>query len=90
MRRAVSSTLSPSPLTPQVFTAKGFVFVSINYRLRPKATIKEMAGAGISAKAYPAEGKNPNTLNDGLGTPDDKPTQVLFDFLSGVLKKCSS
>jgi acetyl esterase/lipase len=29
---------------PQAFTEKGFVFVSINYRLLPKATIKQMAG----------------------------------------------
>jgi arylformamidase len=28
---------------PQAFTDKGFVFVSINYRLLPKATIKQMA-----------------------------------------------
>src|SRR5262245_45102533 len=29
---------------PQVFTARGFVFVSINYPLLPKVTIKQMAG----------------------------------------------
>jgi acetyl esterase/lipase len=29
---------------PTAFTAKGFVFVSVNYRLLPKATIKQMAG----------------------------------------------
>jgi acetyl esterase/lipase len=28
---------------PQAFTAKGFVFISINYRLLPKVTIKQMA-----------------------------------------------
>src|SRR6266542_3364800 len=28
---------------PQAFADKGFVFVSINYRLLPKATIKQMA-----------------------------------------------
>ncbi len=43
--------------------------------------------AGISAQAYPAEGKNHITLNDDLGKPDDKPTQVLFDFLGKVPKK---
>lgn len=43
--------------------------------------------AGVSAKAYPAEGKNHVTLNDDLGPPDDKPTQVLFEFLDGLLKK---
>jgi len=28
---------------PQAFADKGFVFVSINYRLLPEATIKQMA-----------------------------------------------
>jgi acetyl esterase/lipase len=29
---------------PRAFVAKGFLFVSVNYRLLPKATIKQMAG----------------------------------------------
>src|SRR5436305_8308058 len=29
---------------PRAFTDKGFVFVSINYRLLPKVTIRQMAG----------------------------------------------
>src|SRR5262249_36464430 len=29
---------------PKAFVAKDFVFVSVNYRLLPKATIKQMAG----------------------------------------------
>jgi arylformamidase len=49
--------------------------------------VKALQEAGISAKAYPAEGKNHNTLNDDLGKPDDKPTQELFDFMDKVLKK---
>lgn len=43
--------------------------------------------AGIPAKTYAAEGKNHTTLNDDLGTPDDKPTKALFEFLDSVLKK---
>jgi hypothetical protein len=43
--------------------------------------------ADIPADAYGAEGKNHTTLNDDLGTPDDKPTKALFEFLDGVLKK---
>jgi len=43
--------------------------------------------AGVSAKAYPAEGKNHTTINSELGLPDDKPTQALFEFLGRVLKK---
>lgn len=43
--------------------------------------------AGIPASTHAAEGKNHTTLNDDLGTPDDKPTRALLDFLDGVLKK---
>jgi len=43
--------------------------------------------AGIPAKTYAAEGKNHTTLNDDLGTPEDKPTKALFEFLDGVLKR---
>src|SRR5262249_48624539 len=34
---------------PQAFTDKGFVFASINYRLLPEATIKQMAGDVVKA-----------------------------------------
>jgi acetyl esterase/lipase len=43
--------------------------------------------AGIPAKTYAAEGKNHTTLNDDLGTPDDKATKALFEFLDGILRK---
>jgi acetyl esterase/lipase len=49
--------------------------------------VKVLQGAGISAKAYAAENSEHDKLNDGLGVPDDKPTQALFDFVDGVLKK---
>jgi arylformamidase len=49
--------------------------------------LQVLKGAGIPASAYAAEGKNHTTLNDDLGTPDDKPTKALVDFLAGVLKK---
>jgi arylformamidase len=49
--------------------------------------LQVLQGAGIPAKTYAAEGKNHTTLNDDLGTPDDKPTKALFEFLDGVLKK---
>jgi acetyl esterase/lipase len=48
--------------------------------------LQVLQDAGIPAKTYAAEGKNHTTLNDDLGTPDDKPTQTLFEFLDGVLK----
>ena len=49
--------------------------------------VKALLAAEIPAKAYPAEGKNHSTLNDDLGTPDDKPTQALYEFLDGILKE---
>jgi arylformamidase len=49
--------------------------------------VKALQEAGVSAKAYPAEGKNHTTINADLGLPDDKPTQALFEFLGDVLKK---
>lgn len=52
---------------PKAFADRGFVFISINYRLLPDATIKQMAGdvakairwAHDNAKTY---GGDPNTL----------------------------
>jgi acetyl esterase/lipase len=49
--------------------------------------VKVLQEAGISAKAFGAEGKNHTTLNNDLGLPDDRPTQEMFAFLSAVLKK---
>ena len=49
--------------------------------------LQVLKAAGIPANTYAAEGKNHMTLNDDLGTPDDKPTKALFEFLDGVLKK---
>lgn len=49
--------------------------------------VKALQGVGVSAKAYGAEGKTHGTINSDLGLPDDKPTQALFEFLGGVLKK---
>ena len=49
--------------------------------------VKVLQGAGVSAKAYPAEGKNHTTINNDLGLADDRPTQEMFGFLSVALKK---
>lgn len=49
--------------------------------------VKALQEAGISAKAYPAEGKNHTTINNDLGVSGDRPTQEMFGFLSVVLKK---
>jgi acetyl esterase/lipase len=49
--------------------------------------VKALQAAGISARAFPAEGKNHTTLNNDLGLPGDRPTQEMFKFLSTVLKE---
>jgi arylformamidase len=48
---------------------------------------KVLQEAGVSAKTFPAEGSEHDKLNNGLGLPDDKPTQALFEFVDGLLKK---
>jgi acetyl esterase/lipase len=56
-------------------------------KMQSERLVKALQEAGVSAKAYPAEGKNHNTLNNDLGLADDRPTQEMFAFLSTVLKK---
>jgi len=57
-------------------------------KLQSQRLVKALQEAGVMlAKAYPAEGKTHTTINSELGLPDDKPTQVLFEFLNVVLKK---
>jgi arylformamidase len=49
--------------------------------------VKALEQAGISAKAYPAANSEHDKLNDGLGVPDDQPTQALWEFVAAALKK---
>jgi arylformamidase len=49
--------------------------------------VKALQEAGVSARAYPAEGKNHTTINNDLGGADDRTTQEMFAFLSASLKK---
>ncbi|MCI0640169.1 MAG: alpha/beta hydrolase [Gemmataceae bacterium] len=49
--------------------------------------VEALKVTGVLAAAYPAEGKNHTTINNDLGFPDDRPTQEMFSFLNGVLKK---
>jgi len=44
--------------------------------LQSQGLAKALKEAGMSARAYPAEGKT-----------HDKPAQVMFEFLDGLLKK---
>jgi arylformamidase len=48
---------------------------------------ERLTGAGVLAKVVAAEGKTHGTINSDLGLPEDKPTQALYEFLDGVLKK---
>ncbi len=56
-------------------------------KLQSERLAKALADAGISAKAYPAAGKNHTTINAELGEADDKPTEELYRFLDEALKK---
>ncbi len=87
---------SQKDLSPVTHVAKGkdippFLILHVADHPETKAQSQRLAKAlqeaGVSAKAYPAEGKNHTTINADLGLPDDKPTQALFEFLGGVLNK---
>ncbi len=56
-------------------------------KLQSQRLVKALQEAGVSAKAYPAEGKTHTTINSELGLPDDKPSKEMFEFLAGALKK---
>jgi hypothetical protein len=48
---------------------------------------KALHEAGVSDKAYAANGKDHGSINNRLVLPDDKPTKALFEFVDGALKK---
>jgi arylformamidase len=56
-------------------------------KMQSQRLVKVLEASGISAKAYPATGKDHTTLNNDLGLADDRPTQEMFAFLSVALKK---
>lgn len=87
---------SQKDLSPVTHVAKGkgippFLILHVADHPETKAQSQRLAKAlqevGISARAFPAEGKNHTTINADLGLTDDGPTKVLFEFLGGVLKK---
>jgi arylformamidase len=49
--------------------------------------VKVLKEAGVSAKAYPAKGKDHGSINADLGKPGDEPTKELFEFVDGILAK---
>lgn len=83
-------------LSPVTHVAKGknippFLILHVAEHPETKAQsqrlVKALQEAGISAKTYPAEGKNHTTINNDLGLADDRPTQEMFAFLSTALKR---
>src|SRR5262249_42847700 len=49
--------------------------------------VKALQEAGVSAKASPCDNTDHVKLNANLGKADDKPTEVMFAFIEGALKK---
>jgi acetyl esterase/lipase len=95
-RRKFGNEESQKGLSPVTHVARGksippFLILHVadhpETRGQSQRLAKALQEAGVPAKAYPAEGKTHTTINNDLGQPDDKPTQALFEFLGGVLKK---
>jgi acetyl esterase/lipase len=95
-RMKFGDAASQKDLSPVTHVAKGknippFLILHVADHPETKAQSQRLARAlqqaGVSAKAYPAEGKTHETINTKLGLADDKPTQALFVFLEKVLKR---
>lgn len=83
--------LSPAHHVAQGKNIPSFLILHVADRADTKAQsnwfAEKLKEAGVSAKVVAAEGKNHGTINSDLGRSDDKPSQELFQFLDGVLKK---
>jgi arylformamidase len=95
-KKKFGDTHSQKDLSPVTHVAKGKnipPFLNLHVANHPETTaqsqrlVKELKEAGISASAYPAEGKNHGTINADLGLPGDKPTQAMFEFVDKAMKK---
>lgn len=49
--------------------------------------VKLLQAADVSAKTYPAEGKDHTSINEDLGRSGDPATEELFDFMTVVFKR---
>jgi acetyl esterase/lipase/pimeloyl-ACP methyl ester carboxylesterase len=85
-------------LSPVMHVAKGknippFLILHILDRDHPETQAQAerfaqvLREAGVSVSTHGAAGKDHSTLNNGLGLPDDKPTQEMFAFLSQVSRR---
>ena len=95
-RQKFGDEASQKDLSPITHVAKGkgippFLILHVADHPETKGQSQRLAKAlreaGISARAFPAEGKNHGTINSDLGLPGDKPTEALFEFLDDVLKR---
>jgi acetyl esterase/lipase len=83
-------------LSPVAYVAKDKQlppFLILHCADRPDTTsqsdwfAQKLQDAGASAKVVSVAGKTHLTISSDLGTPDDKPTRAIFEFLDSVLKK---
>jgi arylformamidase len=94
-RQKFGDEVSQKNLSPITHVTKGryippFLILHVadhpETKLQSQKLAQALTDAGISAKAYPAEGKDHGTINADLGTPDDKPTAALYEFLDAALR----
>ncbi len=95
-RQKFGDEKSQNDLSPVTHVTKGKSippFVILHVADHPETSAqsqrlaKALQEAGVSAKAFPAEGKNHTTINADLGMPDDEPTKAVFEFLEEVLTR---
>jgi arylformamidase len=95
-RRKFGDSESQKDLSPVTHVAKGkdippmlILHVADHPETKGQSQrlVEALREAGVSATAYPAEGKTHGTINSDLGLADDKPTRALFEFLGSVLKQ---
>lgn len=56
-------------------------------KLQSETLVKALKTAGVPARAYGAQNKVHVTINSDLGKPEDRPTEVMFDFIARVLRE---
>jgi len=92
-RQKFGDEASQKELSPVSHAAKGkeippFLILHVaghpETRGQSQRLAQALREAGISAKAYPAEGKDHGTINADLGKPGDEPTRAVFEFLEAA------
>jgi arylformamidase len=95
-RKKFGDEASQKGLSPVTHVAKGkdippFLILHVadhrEVKMQSEWLAKALQGAGVSARAYPAEKKTHATINSELGKAGDKPTAEMFEFLEAALKK---